>query len=33
MIDSQLMYMVKDKVLDKQLRLIGPSSSSKTTIL
>jgi hypothetical protein len=33
MIDNQLSYMKFDKELNKQFRLIGPSSSSKTVIL
>ena len=33
MLDNQVSYMRFDKDLDKQFRLIGPSSSSKTVIL
>jgi len=33
MMDNQVAFMKYDKELDKQFRLIGPSSSSKTVIL
>ena len=33
MLDNQLQYMKRDRALDKQFRLVGPASSSKTVIL